>query len=80
VDAPLPRLSQFPQPDPVNRQAFYTTLATNSEQAALVEAGIERLRQLKYPVIVQEIGEQARYLTAEELEGLARWIDSLDRI
>lgn len=80
VDSPLPRLSQFPQPDPVNRQAFYTTLATKSEQAAAVEAGIERLRELKYPVVVQEVGEQARYLTAEELDGLMRWLDSLDRI
>ncbi len=80
VDAPLPRLSQLPQPDPVNRQAFYTTLATKSEQSAAVEAGIERLRALKYPVVVQEVGEQARYLTAEELDGLMRWLDSLDRI
>jgi poly(3-hydroxybutyrate) depolymerase len=80
VDSPLPRLSQLPQPDPVHRQAFYTTLATKSEQVAAVEAGIERLRGLKYPVVVQEIGEQTRYLTAEELEGLVRWLDSLDRI
>jgi len=80
VDSPLPRLSQLPQPDPVNRQAFYTTLATKSEQVAAVEAGIERLRGLKYSVVVQEVGEQARYLTAEELEGLVRWLDSLDRI
>lgn len=80
IDAPLPRLSQFPQPDPVNRQAFFTTLATKSEQAAAVEAGVERLRSLKYPVVVQELGEQARYLTGDELDGLVRWFDSLDRI
>ncbi len=79
IDAPLPRLSRLPQPDPVNRQAFYTTLATKSEQAAAVEAGINRLREQKYPVVVQQVGEEARYLTAEELDGLMRWFDSLDR-
>ena len=32
VDAPLPRLVQLPPTDPVNRMAFYTTLATKSER------------------------------------------------
>ena len=64
----------------MHRLAFYTTLATKTEQTAAIEAGIKRLRELKYPVVVQDVGEQARYLTAEELEELARWFDSLDRI
>ncbi|MEX0677506.1 MAG: PDZ domain-containing protein [Pirellulales bacterium] len=80
VEAPLPRLSQLPETDPVNRLAFYTTLATKTEQTAAIESGIKRLRELKFPVVVKEVGEQARYLTVEELEELVRWFDSLDRI
>ncbi len=80
VDAPLPRVAQLPPPEPVRRLAFYTTLATNTEQTAAIERGIEQLREAKYPVVVQEIGEQARYLTAEELQSLVEWFDSLDRI
>jgi serine protease Do len=80
VEAPLPRVSQLPETDPVRPLAFYTTLATKTEQTAAVESGIERLRALKHPVVVKEIGEQGRYLTAEELEELVRWFDSLDRM
>lgn len=80
VEAPLPRLSRLPGTDPVRRLAFFTTLATKTEQTAAVEAGIKRLRELKHPVVVKEVGEQARYLTGGELEQLVRWFDSLDRI
>ncbi len=80
VDAPLPRLSRLPQPEPVHRLAFYTTLATKTERTKAVEAGIEQLREAKYPVVVEKVGEQARYLTPAELEALVQWFDSLDRI
>jgi serine protease Do len=80
VDAPLPRVSQLPQPDPLHRLAFYTTLATDSTQAIFIEAGIEKLREAKYPVTVQNVGETPRSLNAEELESLVRWFDTLDRL
>ena len=80
VDAPLPRLAQVPASDPTHRLAFYTTLASKSENAAAVEATIKKLREAKYPVTVVEIGEQARYLTAEEMAELVRWFDALDRL
>ncbi|HEX3726971.1 MAG TPA: PDZ domain-containing protein [Pirellulales bacterium] len=80
VDAPLPRLVQPPDTDPVHRLAIYTTLATKSQVSAAVEAGIKRLRALKYPVTVKQVGEQGRYLTPEELEELVRWCDTLDRL
>jgi serine protease Do len=80
VDAPLPRLVQLPETDPVNRLAIYTTLATKTETTAAVEAGIQRLREMKYPVTVKNVGEQGRYLTSEELEELVRWFDTLDRL
>lgn len=79
VDAPLPRQIQPPETDPVHRLAFYTTLASKSEQTAAIEAGIKRLRELKYPLTVKPIGEQGRYLTADELAELVRWFDTLDR-
>jgi len=60
--------------------AFYAAIATKSETTAAVEAGIARLRALKFPVTVHQLGEQGRYLTTEELEQLVRWFDSLDRI
>ncbi len=44
VDTPLPRLSKLPETDPVQPLAFYTTLATKTEQTAAIEAGIKRLR------------------------------------
>ena len=80
VDAPLPRLRQVPASDPTHRLAFYTTLASKSENATAVEATIKKLREAKYPVTVVEIGEQSRYLTADELSGLVRWFDALDRL
>jgi serine protease Do len=80
VDAPLPRLVQPPETDPLNRLAVYTTLATESERTRAVQAGIDRLRALKYPVSVKEIGQQPRDLLPDELAELARWIDSLDRL
>ena len=80
VDAPLPRQTQPPEADPVHPLAFYTTLATKSETSTAVEAGIKRLREMKYPVTVKTVGEQARYLTDAELAELVRWFDSLDRL
>jgi serine protease Do len=80
VDAPLPRVSELPETDPVERLAFYTTLAAKTDATPAVEAGIKRLRDMKFPVSVHEVGDQPRYLTTEELQQLVRWFDSLDRI
>jgi serine protease Do len=79
VDAATPVRVRLPDNDPVQRLAVVTTLAQNSPVAPRVEQGIERLRKMKYPVTVMEMGK-ARDLTAEELEQVVRWIDTLDRI
>jgi hypothetical protein len=42
--------------------------------------GIKRLRELEHPVVVKEVGDQGRALTADELDELVRWFDTLDRI
>lgn len=78
IDAPLPRVP-LGETDPVERLAFLAGYATKTETTAAVQAGIARLRALKFPVSELQLGEQARYLTAEELDQLVRWIDSLDR-
>ncbi|MBI3839889.1 MAG: PDZ domain-containing protein [Planctomycetia bacterium] len=80
VEAPLPRQVQPPETDPVHRLAFYTTLSSKGETAAGIEVGIKRLRELKYPLTVKNIGDVDRYLTPQELAELVRWFDSLDRL
>jgi serine protease Do len=80
VDAPLPRGVQPPETDPINKLAIYTTLTTKSPLTDAVTATIEKLRALKYPLTVHEVGEQGRYLTSDEMEQLVRWFDALDRL
>ena len=43
VEAPLMR-AELPETDPLDRLAFYTTLATKSPMSAAVEASTKRLR------------------------------------
>ena len=38
------------------------------------------MRKAKIPVTVKNLGDVPRYLNAEELAELVRWIDTLDRI
>jgi serine protease Do len=80
VDAALPSRVRPLDNDPIQRLAFYTTVADKSPLAAAVKAGAKRLTDMKYPVTVKSLGEQPRYLNDEELSELVRWIDTLDRI
>ena len=80
VDAPLPRMVELPETDPVASAGVLHDLGRKERRPPAVEAGIKRLRDMKYPVSVQEVGDQPRYLTTEELQQLVRWFDSLDRI
>jgi serine protease Do len=80
VDAPLPTLSEPPENDPMRRLAIYTTRASRATFTTQLDNGIRRLRESKFPVTVKEVGAQGRYLTGPELEELARWIDTLDRL
>ena len=77
INAPLPPTMRAPTNDPVQRLAFFTTLAKKSPP--LVAAGIKRLREAKFPVTQVDVGETPRPLNADELAQLARWVDSLDR-
>ena len=80
VDAVPPQRVAAPDADPVNRMAFYFATAEKSPVRPRTEALIERLKEMKQPATVRELGEQPRQLNPKEREELARWVDSLDRI
>jgi hypothetical protein len=44
-----------------------------------MERDAKGLRALKFPVSDAELNE-SRYLVADEIESLTRWIDTLDRL
>jgi serine protease Do len=69
-----------PENDPAWRRAFYFGASQNSPASSPMKGVIARLRAMKYPVTVKDLGPDPRPLTAEELAELARWIDTLDRI
>ncbi len=79
VDAALPGRVKVPPTDPVNRLAFYTTVAEKSRLAPATMAGVKRLQEMKHPVTVVNQTE-ARYLKPSEIADLVRWFDTLDRI
>ena len=79
VDAGLPARMQLPDNGPISRIAIYTTLVKSSRLAERVNQGIEKFREMKYPVTVKEV-PLPRDLNEDEIDELARWIDALDRI
>jgi serine protease Do len=80
IEAPLPAGTRIPATDAVQRQVFYLASAQQSSAAAQIQATIQQLRGLKYPVTTKDLGETSRPLTADDRAELARWIDTLDRI
>ena len=79
-DASLSRRLRLPHNDPVERVAFYMTLAEKSQLADRIRAGAERLAAMKYPVTLKHLGDVPRDLNKSERAELARWIDTLDRL
>ncbi len=82
VAALCPEPIMFPPPenDPAYPLSCYIARPEKDQRAAQVDAFVERLRAAKYPVVVKNVGEKVRELTAEEMTELLRWIDALDRI
>ncbi len=78
VEAPLS--ARPPENDPLYPLAFYLAWAKKTRDADRIDAGVTRLRQMKYPVTVKDFGDEPRYLNPDELSELVRWIDMLDRI
>ena len=73
-------LGRPPDNDPLHRLAVYTTTAKKSGNVRSIEQTVSKLREMKIPVTVKDLGENPRDLKADELAELARWIDMLDRI
>ena len=69
-----------PENDPLHRLAVYLASAEKSPAARPIGQATAALRRMKIPVTAKGLGEMPRYLNAEELSQLARWIDMLDRI
>jgi hypothetical protein len=78
VDAPLPQRASV-ENDPVNRLYVYNTASKASPAAKFIDAGLQRLKDAKVPLVSKPL-EGDRDLNASELEELVRWIDALDRI
>ena len=79
VGTPLPGWLTLPENDPANRLAIYSATAAQDMLTPAVDAGLTKLRAMKYPVTAKSLGPEPRYLTGDELDELVRWIDTLDR-
>lgn len=80
VEAALPARLRVPDNDPLQRLAVFSAVPEKSRSQAPVEAGLEALRERKFPVhaVTQEEGAQG--LDRAERELLVRWMDLLDRL
>ena len=79
VDAPL-RVAP-PETDPDAPLQFHFAFADDSPLAEPMRRLIETLRQLAFPVTQQSLeSDPEGYPKAEAIDGIARWIDALDRI
>jgi len=77
VEAALP--APPPDNEPQYRLDIYLAVAEKSPLRNVVERAAQAIEQKKIPLVVKKTGESPRYLNAEELAELARWIDALDR-
>lgn len=80
VDAIVPPRTRPPENDPANRLALFNARSEKSRLAKRIDAEIKRLKEMKYPVTVHDLGSSVRDLNANELAKLLRWLDTLDRI
>lgn len=80
VDASLPGRTPLPDSDPARRWWFYLGAAKRSAAFSTIKQAVERFQELQHPVVMMELGDAPRDLSAEELTELGRWLDSLDRL
>ena len=82
IDAPLPRTLRLPPSLPGRRLALLTVESKNSSFAPLIRRDIERLREAGYAASWLErdsLDGADGQLSPEARDGIARWIDGLDR-
>lgn len=80
VDASLPAGLKPPEINPVERLLIWSAHASKGNLSPRIAASLKLLSGANYPISEQDTGEAPRYLNAKELQELARWIDSLDRL
>ncbi len=80
VDAPIPAGLMPPDANPVERLQIWSAQARQGPFTRQVAAMLKKLGSLKYPITKVETSDAPRYLNAQELNQLARWIDTLDRL
>lgn len=78
INAPSIALPQ--ENDPQYRFAVYIASSKKLPGAKSVEKVTAKIREMNIPLIEKQLVDQQRYLTADELSELARWIDMLDAI
>jgi len=80
IESPLPQSIRVPEIEPTHPVAVFTTIGVQNENAPLVQAGIQKLRAAKVPVVARELTPMADDPTPAVLNEMALWIDSLDRL
>lgn len=80
IDAVPPSAAHLPDADPIRRLAFVIGQADKSPAAPIIKSLLTALETMKFPVTKMQLGEKPRDLNDDELQQLARWLDSLDRI
>lgn len=81
VDAAIPILfARPPDNDPIERLAVVVVTYGNSSAKQRVQQNVELLREMKYPVVVEEVEGEPRMLDDGTREEIVCWIDTLDRI
>jgi len=81
IDAPLPRTLRLPPSLPTRRLALLSVESQDSSFAPLIRRDIQRLREAGYPVswIERPSTDDDQELDRQTRDGIARWIDGLDR-
>ncbi len=78
VDPTLPRVMSIPDSSPVQPLFFFAAFPPAKSKAADLLIG--RFEEQKLPVTRVELSAGAKSLSGEQLEQVARWIDTLDRL
>jgi len=80
VEASLPLTVKPPETNPMERLMLWSASANQGQAMKRIGATVKKLRTLRYPLVEISLSAGPRYLNSTELEELAVWIDSLDRL
>lgn len=79
--ASQPLVGVLPENEPELRQQFYFVCGEDDPLLNAVKAAVAAIRKAKYPTVLTSIpGLAHKYPSDDDLEEIARWIDSVDRI